>query len=97
MQSNSKLQVIVRTTNLLQHVLGGDRLEDVLLGRLLDLAPDQQFVQDEIRLLKVEDNVQLTDLKWAWLERTCARHRTALCTHAPEVLVEQLDVSVDYL
>jgi hypothetical protein len=47
---------------LLHEVLGSYGLEDILLGRLLDLAPDDELVKHEVRLLKVEDDVQLTYL-----------------------------------
>ena len=36
-----------------------DLLEDGLLRRLLDLARHDELVQDEVRLLEVEDDVQL--------------------------------------
>lgn len=54
---------VVGSTDLLEDVLRRDGLEDVLLGRFLDLATDQQLVQDEVRLLEVEDDVQLAHLQ----------------------------------
>lgn len=50
-------------TNLLEYVLSSDRLENILLRRLLNLAADQQLVEDEICFLKVKDDVKFTDLK----------------------------------
>ena len=50
-------------THLLQQVLSSDCLEHVLLARLLNLSPQHEFVQHEVRLLKVEDDVQFADLK----------------------------------
>ncbi len=47
---------------LLEEVLGGDGLQDGLLRRLLDLPADKQLVEDEVRLLKVKDDVQLANL-----------------------------------
>lgn len=92
-----ELKIIICTTNLLQHVLCGDRLEHVLLGRLLDLTAHQQLVQNEVGLFKVEDYVQLTHL-----EKTQARRQqvgllitTTTTTYTSKVLVQQLDVSVD--
>lgn len=49
------------STYLLYHVLGGDRLQNVLLARLLNEAADNELIENEVRLLKVEDNVQLAD------------------------------------
>ncbi|KAF3832845.1 hypothetical protein F7725_026510 [Dissostichus mawsoni] len=39
-----------------------DGLQHVLLRRLLSLSPQQELIQDEVGLLKVEDNIQLTNL-----------------------------------
>ena len=59
----SNVVSIVGCTDLLEDVLGRDGLQDVLLGRFLDLTAHQQLVQDEVRLLEVEDDVQLADLE----------------------------------
>lgn len=48
---------------LLQQVGLLDGLQHVLLGRLLGLPAQQELVQDEVGLLKVEDDVQLTHLR----------------------------------
>lgn len=55
------LEESLRCFVLLQDVLGRDRFENVLFGRLLDLAADEQLVQNEVSLLKVEDDVQLAN------------------------------------
>ncbi len=44
---------------LLEKVLSGYRLEHVLLGSLLNLTADQELVQHEVGLLKVEDDIKL--------------------------------------
>lgn len=59
----SNIVSIVWSTDLLQDVLGRDRFENVLFGRFLDLAADEQLVQDEVSLFEVEDDVQLANLK----------------------------------
>lgn len=48
--------------HLLQEIRLLDGFQDVLLRRLLSLASQQELVQDEIRLLEVKDDIQLTDL-----------------------------------
>jgi hypothetical protein len=47
----------------LKHILGGDRFEDILLGRLLNFSANEQLVENEIGFLEVEDNVEFTYLK----------------------------------
>ena len=37
-------------------------LQHVLLGRLLGLSAQQELIQDEVGLLKVKDDIQLTHL-----------------------------------
>ena len=48
--------------DLLHEVLSRNGLEDVLLGGLLDLSPDNELVEHEVRLLEVEDDIQLAHL-----------------------------------
>ena len=48
--------------DLLQQVRLLDGLQDVLLGRLLSFPAQQELVQDEVSLLEVKNNVQLTNL-----------------------------------
>lgn len=50
-------------TNLLQYVLCRDRLENILLRRLLYLATDKQLVKNEICFLKVENYVKFAHLE----------------------------------
>ena len=59
----SKLYVVIWTTNLLQDVLCGYGLQHVLFGRLLDLTAHEQFVEDEVGLFKVENDIQLANLE----------------------------------
>lgn len=47
---------------LLQQVCLLDGLQHTLLGGVLDVSPHQKLVQDEVGLLKVEDDVQLAHL-----------------------------------
>lgn len=56
-------KLVVLATDLLQQVLRCDGLEHILLAGLLQLAAQHQLVQDEVRLLKVEDYVQLAHLQ----------------------------------
>lgn len=49
------------STYLLYHVLGGDRFQNVLLACLLNEAADNELIENEVRLLKVEDNVQFAN------------------------------------
>lgn len=49
--------------HLLQHVGGFDGAIHHLFGRLLDLPPHQELVQDEVSLLEVKDDIQLTHLR----------------------------------
>lgn len=49
-------------TYLLQQVSLLDRLQDVLLGRLLGFSAQKKLVEDEVGLLEVEDYVQLAHL-----------------------------------
>ena len=49
-------------SHLLQLVSLLDGLQDALLGRLLCLSAQQELVQNEVGLLKVKDDVQLTHL-----------------------------------
>merc|ERR1719507_2805297 len=44
---------------LLKQILGSDGLENILLGRLLDLASNQKLIEHEVGFLKVEDYVKL--------------------------------------
>merc|ERR1719412_3568037 len=44
---------------LLKQILGSDGLENILFGRLLDLASDQKLIEHEGGFLKVEDYVKL--------------------------------------
>lgn len=101
-----QIVVIVGCTDLLQHVLGGDRLQHVLLGGLLHLAADQQFVQYEVGLLKVEDDVQLAHLRQGEMVRRGGTRQisifrnvthTFLETYTAKILVQQLHVAVDDL
>jgi hypothetical protein len=46
----------------LQAVLCSDDSEHILLAALLHLSGDQQFVEDEVGLLEVEDDVQLANI-----------------------------------
>ena len=48
--------------DLLHEVLSRNGLEDILLGGLLDLSPDNELVEHEVRLLEVEDDIQLAHL-----------------------------------
>lgn len=48
--------------HLLQQVCLLDGLQHALLGGVLDLPPHHELIQDEIGLLEVEDDVQLTHL-----------------------------------
>lgn len=45
---------------LLQQVSLLNSLQHTLLGSVLDIAPHQKLIQDEVGLLKVKDDVQLT-------------------------------------
>ena len=49
--------------HLLKHVRGLNTTSHSLLGGLLDLPSDQELIQDEVGLLKVKDDVQLTYLQ----------------------------------
>lgn len=49
--------------HLLQHVWGFDAAIHRLFGRLLDLSPHQELIQDEVSLLEVKDDVQLAHLR----------------------------------
>ena len=49
--------------HLLKKVLSSDGFENILLRSFLNLAADNELVQHEVRLLKVEDDVQLTHLE----------------------------------
>ena len=65
MCSNAAYDCMLRLcawTDLLQDVLLGDRCDHRLLTRLLHLPANNELVQHEVRLLKVEDYVQLADL-----------------------------------
>lgn len=53
--------------HLLQQVSLLNGLQDAFLGGVLDFPPHHEFIQDEISLLEVEDDVQLTDLGGAEL------------------------------
>ena len=48
---------------LLKKVLRSNGFQNILLRSLLNLAADNELVQHEVRLLKVEDDVQLTHLE----------------------------------
>jgi len=50
-------------SHLLQHIWRLYRPRNRLFRRLLDLSAHQKLIQDEISLLKVKDNVQLTHLQ----------------------------------
>jgi hypothetical protein len=50
------------TGYLLHKILGSNSFENILLGCLLDLSADDELVQHEVGLLKVENNVQLAHL-----------------------------------
>lgn len=54
--------MIKKHAYLLQQVGLLDGLQHVLLGRLLGLSAQQELIQDEVCLLKVEDNIQLAHL-----------------------------------
>lgn len=57
-------------THLLKNILRCYRFEDVFLGRLLDLAADQQLVEDEVGFLEVENDVELAHLRMdSWSAR----------------------------
>jgi uncharacterized membrane protein len=45
--------------HILQTVLLANTPQDVLLAALLHLARQQQFIQDEVRLLEIENDIQL--------------------------------------
>lgn len=47
---------------LLQQVSLLNGLQYILLGRLLSFPAQQEFIQNEVSFLKVENNVQLTNL-----------------------------------
>ena len=51
-----------QVSHLLQLVGLLDGLQNTLLGRLLGLSAQQELVQDEVGLLKVKYDVQLTHL-----------------------------------
>ena len=48
--------------HLLQPILGANNAEDILLRTLLHLPGEEEFVEDEVGLLEVEDDVQLADV-----------------------------------
>lgn len=56
-------KLIVLATDLLQQVLGCDGFQYILLAGLLEFPAEHQLIQDEVCLLKIEDNVQLAHLK----------------------------------
>lgn len=63
------LEEPLRCFVLLQDVLGRDRFENVLFGRFLDLAADEQLVQDEVSLFEVEDDVQLANTSKVFVQQ----------------------------
>lgn len=62
---------------LLQQVGLLDGLQHVLLGSLLGLSTQQELIQDEVGLLKVEDNIQLAHL-WGHGNRDSSRSEELL-------------------
>lgn len=56
------LLLTVLSSYLLQQVSLLNSLQHTLLGSVLDIAPHQKLIQDEVGLLKVKDDVQLTHL-----------------------------------
>lgn len=90
----SNIVSIVWSTDLLQDVLGSDRFENVLFGRFLDLAADEQLVQNEVSLLEVEDDVQLANLNETCITLSLVGHAIA-GTYTSKVFVQQFYVSVD--
>jgi len=62
--SSAKAHIVKETLRrilFLQQVLGRDGFQDVLFGRLLNLASDQKLVKHKVRLLKVENDVELAN------------------------------------
>lgn len=47
---------------LLQPILRPDHAEHILLRTLLHLARQQKFIEDEVGLLEIEDDVELADV-----------------------------------
>lgn len=61
--------VKVLMSGLLQQIRLLDGFQDILLGRLLSLASQQELVQDKIRLLEVKDDIQLTNTAEVFVEQ----------------------------
>lgn len=55
-------KLIILATDLLQQILCSDRLQHILLAGLLEFTPKYQFIENEVCLLKVEDNIELAYL-----------------------------------
>lgn len=53
------------STYLLNHVLIVDGFQDALFTRLLNFTTEYEFVEDEVGLLEIEDDVQFTHLREA--------------------------------
>ena len=89
-------------SNLLKQILGSDGLENILFGRLLDLASDQKLIEHEVGFLKVEDYVKLAHLE-ILLKKSVFRFSASKVisrrkkTHTSKVLVQQLNIAVDDL
>ena len=56
-------------SHLLQEILGGNCLEHIFLGGFLDLPTQQEFVQHEVGLLKVKDDVEFADRAEIFVEQ----------------------------
>lgn len=90
-----------------------DHLQGFDLAGLLHLACDQQFVQNKVRTMKVEDQVQLAHLETITKKVNhdhrlvghdpSARHKSPVLvvrgdsTYVPKVPVQYFDVAVDDL
>lgn len=95
----------VRAYHLLQHVRGFDAAIHRLFGRLLDLSPHQELIQDEVSLLEVKDDIQLTHLRGdAEAEgenhgdrRPLSGQRRSRFVYIAEVFVQQFHVAMNDL
>lgn len=91
--------------HLLQHVWGFDGAIHHLFGRLLDLPPHQELVQDEVSLLEVKDDIQLTHLRGDaeaegetyWDHRTIGERKRIAFAYIAEVFVQQFHVAMNDL
>jgi len=63
------LEKALRSLFFLQQVLSGNCLQDVLFARFLDVATQQQFIQHEISLFKIENNIEFADGAKVFIEQ----------------------------